>query len=129
MEDVSVAGWRRRLQRWYDWPGGWSYGPRYLCEIVPVLCILVALGYERLTGRSIRRIAAALIAISIGVQILGVFGRENFAGWQERHMLADQGRSLFASEDTQIDAHARAFASRFVRVLTRAVQDLPSWWV
>jgi hypothetical protein len=58
------------------------------------------------------------------VQVLGVFGRDNFAGWQERHTLADQGRSLFDLEDTQIEAHARAFAGRFLRVLTRGVQAL-----
>jgi hypothetical protein len=110
--------------RWYDWPGGWSYGPRLLSEAMPISCIFFALGYQKLADGSIRQVAAvALIAISIGVQILGVFGRENFAAWQERHTLADQGRSLFALEDTQIEVHARAFASRIVRVLTRSVQS------
>jgi hypothetical protein len=110
--------------RWHDWPGGWSYGPRLLCEMMPILCIFFALGYEKFADGPMRQVAVVLILVSIGVQILGVFGRENFAAWQNRHMLADQGRSLFALEDTQIEAHARAFANRIIRVVNRTVQAL-----
>jgi hypothetical protein len=92
---------------WYDWRGGWSYGPRFLTETMPVACLSFALAYSALRGRG-RRLAEALIAISIGVQVVGITGYAAHAPWHQRHELDDQGRSLFSIRDTEIEAHVRA---------------------
>ena len=90
--------------RWYVWWGGWSFGPRFLTETVPVLGVVVALAYEQLGerfGRSGRALAWGLIALSIAVHFVGVFGHGS--DW----MVGKLGTDMFALGDTQIAAHAR----------------------
>lgn len=98
--------------RWHDWRGGWTYGPRFLTETMPVLCLLFGLGYASFRAVWPRRIALGLVALSVAIQFLGVFGYSGYAAWQKRHDLPDQGRSLFSLEDTQIEAHTRALLSK-----------------
>jgi hypothetical protein len=97
---------------YFEWRGGWCYGPRYLCEMMPALCLLVALGYERLRA-GWRPAAVALVGLSVAVHVVGVFGYGGYQAWQRRHELADQGRCLFALTDTQIEAHARALLRKW----------------
>jgi len=98
--------------RWHDWWGGWSYGPRFLCETMPVLCLLFAYAYEGLRYRWQKRVAVALVMLSVSVHMIGVFGYSGYAAWQLRHSLPDQGHSLFSVRDTQIEAHARALVKK-----------------
>jgi hypothetical protein len=93
---------------WYEWRGGWCYGPRFLCETMPILCMLFALAYSTLRAAWQRWAAWGLIALSVAVHFVGVFGYSGYQEWQRRHALADQGRCLFALHDTQIEAHFRA---------------------
>jgi hypothetical protein len=92
--------------RWHDWRGGWCFGPRFLCEVMPILCLLFALGYETLSSRWGRGAAVSLVVLSVAVHLVGVFGYNAYYSWQERHGDADEGRCLFALRDTQIEAHA-----------------------
>ncbi len=101
--------------RWHGWAGGWSYGPRELCETMPILCLLFATAYDGLRRPWQRRVAAGLVTLSIGVHAVGVFGYSGYEAWQRRHDLPDQGRSLFALRDTQIEAHARALVNKLFR--------------
>jgi hypothetical protein len=94
--------------RFYDWWGGWCYGPRYLCETLPVACVLFAIGYAGLRRPWHRVVALGLVVVSVGIHAVGVFGYSGYAAWQIRHDVPDQGRSLFALRDTQIEAHTRA---------------------
>ena len=94
--------------RWHDWQGGWSYGPRLLSELMPIGCIAFAVQYQHLKTVWPRRLALVLVALSIGVHGVGVFGRGGYEAWQLRHMVDDQGRHLFSVRDTQIEAHVRA---------------------
>jgi hypothetical protein len=89
--------------RWRYWWGGWCFGPRYLCEILPVLCLAFALAYERARDTRWLRVARALVAISIAVQVVGVFGDDRGA-WNARHPLVDP----YSIDDTQIGAHMRS---------------------
>lgn len=98
--------------RWSEWRGGWCFGPRFFCEALPILCLLFALGYEMLSGRWWPRAATLLVALSVAVHLVGVFGHRGYVAWQQRHELADGGRSLFALHDTQIEAHARALLDK-----------------
>jgi hypothetical protein len=93
--------------RWYEWKGAWCYGPRFLCETMPVCCLAFAIGYSQLR-RWHRLVANALVALSVAVHLVGLFGYSGYEAWHRRHALPDQGRCLFNLEDTQIEAHARA---------------------
>ncbi|MCK9630605.1 MAG: tetratricopeptide repeat protein [Methanoregula sp.] len=65
----------------YDWGGGYAYGPRFLTSLVPVLCIYVALFlsytaalfragmYDYLKAGAI----AFLVVVSVAIQFIGVF--------------------------------------------------------
>ena len=52
-----------------NWMGGRSYGPRYLVPLMPALVLPLAFWSP---APSMRRVAAAIIAISLGVQVPGV---------------------------------------------------------
>ncbi len=95
--------------RWHMWWGGWSYGPRFLCEALPVLGWLFALACRDWgdwpAGR--RRLVGGLVALSIAIHALGVFGHPN--DWNGRN---DDGRAMFSLTDGQIAAHARELARR-----------------
>ena len=93
--------------RWWDWTGGWCYGPRFLCEALPIACLLFALAYAAIRPVWTRRAAAGLVALSILVHFVGVFGHGAHADWCERHPVIDGGRAFFALGDTEIEAHAR----------------------
>jgi hypothetical protein len=55
-----------------DWRGGFSYGPRYLTDLVPALVWLLAPVVESLRGASFAAFAAACL-FSIYVQVVGSF--------------------------------------------------------
>lgn len=103
--------------RWYDWRGGWCYGPRFLCETMPVLCLLFAVAYSGLRAGWQRRTAVGLVAASVAVHVVGMLGYGAHPAWNLRHDLPDQGRCLFSLQDTQIEAHARAVVGKVTRAL------------
>lgn len=100
---------------WWDWSGEWCYGPRLLCETMPVLCLVVGLGFEKLRPALGRRIAWGLISLSIAIHFIGIFGNKGAAAWHERHTREDQGRSLFELHDTQIGQHAISLIGEFTK--------------
>lgn len=89
--------------RWHAWWGGWCFGPRFLCETMPILCLVFGLGYQGLQTVAQQRFALTLVGLSVLVQFVGVFGHQ--MKWNARHDIPDQGRSLFSIRDTQIQAH------------------------
>jgi len=88
--------------RWHVWWGGWSYGPRFLIETLPILCLLSAYAFEKCTSRLNRTAAGVLVGASIGISALGVFGEDD-SGWNLRH--PDGPETTL--HDTQIGAAAR----------------------
>jgi hypothetical protein len=101
--------------RWTDWRGGWCYGPRYLCETMPALCLLFAVAYAGVRQQWQRSLALGLVGLSVAIQAIGVFGYRGYEAWQWRHTLPDEGRCLFALHDTQIEAHAKALMKQLGR--------------
>jgi hypothetical protein len=94
--------------RWHDWRGGWCYGPRFLCETMPLFCLLFAVGYDGLPLNWSRLAARGLVAASVGVHLVGLFGYgKGYVDWHNRHDLYDDGKCLWALRDTQIEAHVR----------------------
>jgi hypothetical protein len=91
MFEAAFLVWRLRLselaarKKW----GGWTYGPRLLAETLPAWCLAFAIGHSGMTRDWQRALAKGLVALSIGVHFLGVFGYRGYAARQFRHDLPD----------------------------------------
>jgi hypothetical protein len=59
-----------------DWRAGWSYGPRFMVDAVPVFVWLVASGVEYLKPAA-RMAFIFLIVFSLGVEIVGAYCYRN----------------------------------------------------
>jgi hypothetical protein len=114
---VAASGTLLFYARWTDWRGGWCYGPRYLCETMPILCLTFGIGYAGFLACWKRRVAVGLVVLSVAIHLVGIFGHSGYTAWQLRHSLPDEGRCLLEFNDTQIEAHARALARKLT--LTR----------
>ena len=98
--------------KWHAWWGGWSYGPRYLTEIMPIVCLLFCLGYLGLSSVWSRRTAVGLVILSVGIHFVGVVGYED--GWNARHFRTAHAIDVFDPTDPQILASLKELASHFV---------------
>lgn len=69
---------------WFDWWGGWSYGPRRLTDLAPALTVLAAPAmawtWER---RGRRAVLLAGVAWSVALQLLGTVAYD-VDGWNGR---------------------------------------------
>lgn len=70
--------------------GGWTYGPRYLIAMLPILCIFVGYGLEKVKGK-VWIIITVLLVFSIGVQAIGAWGYTE-STWNQRSNLHDRNR-------------------------------------
>jgi hypothetical protein len=93
---------------WHDWRGGWCYGPRFLCETMPILCVAFSAAFGQLRPSWSRYSAAGLVALSVAVHLVGLFGYSGYEEWQRRHTWDNRGFCFFELHDTQIEAHTRA---------------------
>jgi len=59
---------------WWTWHGGWSWGPRLLVPLMPVLVLPLAWVFDRYTQFSggLRIALVAVVAVSVVVQLWGV---------------------------------------------------------
>jgi len=90
---------------WFDWWGGWSYGPRLLVDTMPVMvvCLLPVMTWI-LQRRSRLRLFLGLMAWSIAVQATGAFAYD-LAGWNSRLgypvRLSDSAEAVFADTEAR----------------------------
>lgn len=85
--------------KWYMWHGGYSWGPRFLVPLVPLLAILVGPAWERFVeerqwGAMGRLVVGLLLTFSVLLQLIGL--AVPFALVQ--NWLADTVEPLFAPE-------------------------------
>jgi hypothetical protein len=77
-----------------DWTGGWSYGPRFLADAVPLMMwfvpsILEALGRSR--DAVLIGLATLVVVFSVGIQARGAFVQSTATwNWEPRYL--DPGR-------------------------------------
>jgi len=99
------------------WWGGWSFGPRYLVDILPILALAGADVWNRLPLWS-RRAAAALLVWSILVQFNGAFCYPA-SNWNARRLGPDpvaavnRWRDFQLWEDFQAWRELRMWATKF----------------
>jgi hypothetical protein len=94
---------------WHVWWGGWCFGPRFLIETFPILCLLFAYAITRFQSARGRTLVHSLIAISVLIHFIGVFGHDRGA-WHTRH---PDGLG-FTLHDTQIEASARHLVAKLL---------------
>ena len=86
------------------WWGGFTYGPRYCLDLLPVLIPAAALGTSRILSASwpVRGVAAAVLAWSIVVAATGAFCYPN-DGWNSDPVSVDRAHErLWDVRDSQI---------------------------
>jgi hypothetical protein len=74
--------------------GGWSYGPRYLLTIIPILCIFTGYGIEKFIENKqkiIIGIIIVLLVFSVAVEANGAWFYP-YNSWNERSDLNDRNR-------------------------------------
>ena len=71
-----------------DWTGGWSFGPRYLTEIQPLILILAGIAWCSLPAAPQRRLSilcfGVLLPYSIFVQSMGSYSSGSLL-WDQEH--------------------------------------------
>ena len=70
---LGVVGQVFLYGKYSVWWGGWSYGPRFLTDIVPFLCLMLVPILPLLRQWMIRSAFIVACLFSIAVQIIGVF--------------------------------------------------------
>ncbi len=57
-----------------EWWAGYAFGPRYMTDVLPILCLLLVYGLVPLCRTPVMRvIAAVLIAYGVAIQAVGVY--------------------------------------------------------
>jgi hypothetical protein len=80
------------------WWGGWSFGPRYLVDILPILGLAAVDTWNRM-GTPSRRIAKIAIVCSLLVQVNGAFCFPA-SHWDPR--MADPARAVWSLKDFEL---------------------------
>jgi hypothetical protein len=87
---VTVVGYWIGVSCFPDWTGGWSYGPRFLADVVPLLMWFLPPVFDALArSRNAVRIglASLLIVVSVGIQARGAFvERTSTWNWEPRYL-------------------------------------------
>lgn len=94
------------------WHGGWSYGPRYMTDLLPILCLLLTYylaHFFQQIGRLHRGVAGGVLALILALtfystfpEIVGVFATPH---WNGIPTIADT-HMFWRWRDSQIERHA-----------------------
>lgn len=77
---LAVASFTLVMSKWHAWAGGWSFGPRMLVDITPLLILLMIPALEWLgQNRGVVVVLTTFIVISVAVQLVGLSMFD--AGW------------------------------------------------
>jgi hypothetical protein len=90
--------------QWFDWKGGWSWGPRL---IVPAIIILHIVLIEFIDQEKIKKIVlvpfVAIVLLSVGIQFIG-----SMVSYQQVHYFYSYS-DPFSNKNSQIEVAVRLF--------------------
>lgn len=94
--------------KWNCWWGALCFGPRFLCESLPIMCVLFAIAFGQIRHTVLKQGIMVLIALSVSIHFAGVFGSDN--DWNSNYELGKYAQNLFSPRETQIGAHVKTLA-------------------
>ncbi|MBF2067137.1 MAG: glycosyltransferase family 39 protein [Calothrix sp. C42_A2020_038] len=111
------------------WSAGYSYGPRFMTDILPIACYLIAYFVQDLfTTSKFSTILSSFnfniitftvaIVYSLFVQFVGAFGANPGVEWNSLPLIVDKREyryRLWSVNDSQIERHARAVFHKVIR--------------
>ncbi len=118
------------ISKFTVWWAGYSFGPRYWTEVIPLIAIALGMGLKRAKQRSrvIYAVSLVLIAASIGVQILGAAVYPS--GWEVRPTEVDQSPGRLwdwsDSELTRCVVTSRAYRALFGSTAANTLSSTPT---
>jgi hypothetical protein len=105
--------------KWIMWWGGWSFGPRLLADITPLLTLLLIPAYRQTRHRHLLKSGFYVLAgLSIAIHALGAFAP---AGWSPD--VGEPSHRLWSWSDGELMYSARGLLSKFTG--RPYVQDIP----
>lgn len=94
--------------KWGIWWGGWTFGPRLLADVTPLLTIMLLPAFQRIEPRPALRMAFyTLAAISIVIHVLGAFTPGN---WNPD--IGEPSHRLWSWSDGQLINSVRTLLSK-----------------
>jgi hypothetical protein len=108
------------------WGGGVCYGPRYMTDLLPIACFLIAYFVERefftalrlqWQSKLIALLFAMVLSYSVFTQIVGVFGVTN---WDNIPYVAEH--RVWQWQDSQIERHTRSLLHLISPPMEKPVQ-------
>lgn len=114
------------------WTGGAAYGPRYLTDILPIVCFLISYclagwverwnqGKHKFSGIKLAMLTL-LIAISTFTQAVGAFGSTNWDGIPQ-----PTPERIWQLQDSQIERHAKHVFYKAIEPMGDRVRYLQNW--
>lgn len=87
---VTIAGYWIGVSCFPDWTGGWSYGPRFLADVVPLMMWFlppIFEGLARSRNALLIGLTALVIVLSVGIQARGAFVQRTATwNWEPRFL-------------------------------------------
>lgn len=94
-----------KLERWY---GGYTFGPRYLVDLLPLLVYCLVPYFERPRGAALNSVLAVTFAFAFGVQVIGAYCYPN-GDWNATPVSIDIARErIWDWRDSQLLRTLRA---------------------
>lgn len=120
---LAGAGFALVMSKWHAWAGGWSFGPRMLVDITPLLILLMIPALEWLgRGRGVVAAFIGFLAISVAIQLAGLSMFD--AGWYRQQFSTGYNEAAFWSiRSSELAYYIGRFgvAGFFSRILSQAL--------
>lgn len=96
--------------KWFDWWGGWAYGPRPWLDMVPLLSLFMAPVLESIRTAGWRALWTLALAWSVFVQVVGAFAYDKSWNARPLFLVEHPGGEREVVYDSGWAAEARAKA-------------------
>jgi MFS family permease len=84
------------------WWGGFSYGPRFLIDTVPVLCLLLAFAFPN-------AVLSVLLCVSVLIEAFGAYAGAAGSSWNSVPVNVDEHHDrIWQTRDGEIERYARS---------------------